>query len=202
MSTETVVDESFDYEIDKFSGEVLFPRIAILKLCKELHVRCMAHPVIAEPGYGRIQFDFGVYKSRKELAFLIEYDGPAHYDVDITDRFMISYGLLASTKKAKVLSLVNIPILYVNPLSMRIFPDILRAWIWQFIDDYKIKNKYISMVLMYDKYGWTFEHDFRGYENERVKLFLGLRNEFIEKNGKIDSQNWYDFYKIIKPFKF
>ena len=93
MSTETVVDESFDYEIDKFSGEVLFPRIAILKLCKELHVRCMAHPVIAEPGYGRIQFDFGVYKSRKELAFLIEYDGPAHYDVDITDRFMISYGL-------------------------------------------------------------------------------------------------------------
>ena len=201
LEDELTVNNTQFVKSTKYSGEEMFPRQRILDIFKSLHVMCKFRPCVLKPGFGNYQFDFGVYRKQDDLAFLIEYEGPRHYDVELSSPMDIVYGYMANVKKTQAIAQAGLPVLHINKFHLPVLPDIFRVWVWQFIDNLKIRNKYISMIMMYDKYGWTFSHYISDNNNDNVRKFFDIRHSFIDTYGEINYFNWNKFFKYFNSHK-
>lgn len=193
---------------ENYCGDELFPKKKIIDILKSFHVRYQISCCLPISGTGNYKYDFIVFRNDKSVAFLIEYDGPSHYDVNavrVPCNGQLGYldlycNVSTGVKKAGVAANHNIPVLYLTMLHRDIMRDILMAWVFYYVDNLIVFNKLIAAILMHDKYGWDFDFNAdkcSGY-SDKVDEFLRIRNDFIKSFGPINYWNWDKFFKLLE----
>ena len=182
--------------VNKYGKEVLLsptkgtkPELRIASILDELSIPYETDYRFDESGLRSSHFDVAVFSSTDgKLAFLIEYDGPTHYDEKMflflgnrpeRNKAHIVKANLADAEKAKIAWKKGIPMLRINKLYDDCLRDLIIAWVWKFIDCSKEKTNEISMIQMLDKYGWDFEYVPQSEPPKKVKAFLESRNSQI-----------------------
>lgn len=120
-----------------------------------------------ETGLRKHKYDFAVMKNDKTVGFLIECDGPSHYDEQYyrmcgtpenRTAIHVIRQQLSDAEKTKIAMKYNVPILRVTSLFEKCMRDVILTWIWTFIDETTISNKELSAIGMFEKYGWDFPY--------------------------------------------
>ena len=155
--------------------------------------------------YKSSKYDFAILKENGNVGFLLEYDGDSHYNPDfyksmgnreVRNKAHIVINQFASANKARIAVENQIPLLRIDKLYIDYgtIRDTLVDWIWKFVDGFDVINQEISLVMMFDKYGWSFNYVQQSDASKPTLDFLKKRQDFININGNLNKENWEKFY--------
>ena len=163
------------------------------KILLDMSVDYVKQYFFDEDGCRRIKFDFAVLDKNGKVRLLIECDGDDHY----FESFYLSTGVryertkphvvkrqIADARKAKVANDHNICLLKIDNCYLDIMDDVIKAYIWTFIDNETDETLEVSMVKMLDKYKWNFPYIIPSKLSKAEEAFLRQRfpEQFKEAN--------------------
>lgn len=118
-----------------------------------------------EKGLRRIKYDFAILNDDQKPVLFIEADGTCHYD----EQFFIDQGTrperamaqlsrrcIADAEKDKIALEHGVPVLRIDNvknLHIRIL-----GYLWKFVEESPQETKEVSMIKMFDQYGWPFKY--------------------------------------------
>lgn len=133
-----------------------------------------------EKGLRNKKYDFAVMNG-DDIVFLIEFDGPCHYDPKFytesgnrEERAIchVTRRMISDAEKDKLAFSKGIPILRIYYPQLKTLRELILSYVWVFIDGNRESAKEISMVNMFDKYGWTFDYVQPSEPGKKEKAFL------------------------------
>lgn len=178
--------------INKYGKKVFLPDCAdtkpekeIASFLDEIGVAYKTQFFFDEKGLRSKKYDIAVMNA-DEVAFLIEFDGPCHYDPN----FYIESGnreeraichvvrrMIADAEKDKIALSKGVTVLRTSYLQLEVLKELILSYIWVFVDGDKESAKEISMVNMFDKYGWTFDYVQPSSLSKEEQAFLEERGK-------------------------
>lgn len=176
---------------NKYGKEVYLPDIKDTKpelmiegILKELDVNYRKQFFFDIKGIRNKKFDFAVFND-DGLAYLIEFDGPPHYSADFyiqsgnreeRARCHVARTMILAAEKDRIANERNAPLLRINYLQIEELRSLIKAYTWVFIDNAQESAKEISMVQMFDKYGWDFNYVKPSEMSKKEEAFLTERD--------------------------
>lgn len=158
------------------------------RVLDDLGVRWTPQWAFDETGLRRSKYDAAVFRPDGSLAFLVEYDGAAHYDPSWFERagvrparcrMHVAKQMLSDANKAATAANKGIPLLRICPLQDAEMRSLLISWVWLFVDGGCSKNAEVNAVSMFDRYGWDFDYIQPSELSKEERTFLEARlNDF------------------------
>lgn len=161
---------------------------AVDNILKHLPIKYQREFFFDIVGLRRKKFDFAVFSKEEpeKVAFLIEFDGSAHYD----ENFHNTTGLrpcrwkvhltrthISDAIGTQIALKMQVPLLRLTTVHMGCLRNLILSYIWIFVDKNTDKCKEISLVKMLDKYGWDFDY-------VEPSEFSNNEREFLEERRK------------------
>lgn len=178
--------KSVDLPGTKNSG--LVPKI--IKILEQANATYCTEFTFDVTGERRSPFDIAVFRDNESTpAFLVEYDGPTHYDSTFYELLgnrpernpmHVVRQQLSDAKKAQIAVKHGVPLLRVTDVYRPCLRDLILCWVWTFVDQQSDSNSEINGVKMLSKYGFDFSYVAPSSPSKREQ-------EFLEK-WKQDSQ--------------
>ena len=187
--------EEYLYTINKHGKKIAMPPSSktkqerkVMKILDEFGVNYVSQFKFDETGYRSYPFDIAVFDNDGNLAFLIECDGESHYSPEYfkamgnreeRNLMHVIKNQFAVVRKAQIVVEKNVPLLRIDALYENCIRYILMVWVWSLVDKCEEKNREISSVMMFDKYGWDFDYVPQFSPSEKVENFLIERQKNI-----------------------
>lgn len=162
------------------------PEREIEQILKSLGVEYRMQFFFDEVGLRRKKYDAAVFKDG-ELAFLVEFDGAAHYSPKYYEdcgtrpercKIHVVRAQLAAARAAKVATQKGVPLLRLDNLHRgEMLRDILLSWVWTFVDGSEEKSPEVNAVKMLDAHGWDFDYVEPSAQSKEEQRFLEERRK-------------------------
>ena len=159
---------------------------AIKKVLDEVGADYKEQWAFDETGLRSKKYDAAVFKDSGQLAFLIEYDGAAHYSPAYFEqagvrpercKMHVVKQHLSDAEKVRIATERGVPLLRIGPQYNGMIRDLIISWVWKFVDGGDPGNNEINGVKMLDKYGWDFDYIPPSDMSKAEAAFIKAREE-------------------------
>ena len=157
---------------------------AIKKVLDDVGAQYRQQFAFDETGLRGKKYDAAVFKRDGALAFLIEYDGAAHYSPAYYEetgvrpercKMHVVKQHLSDAEKARIAAERGVPLLRIGPQYDGVLRDLVISWVWKFVDGGDPGNTEINGVKMLDLYGWDFNYVPPSEPSKAVAAFITAR---------------------------
>lgn len=180
------VTNKYGQQVCLIGSKFTKPEMVIASVLDEIGVEYKTQFYFDEKGLKNKKYDAAVFDNDGNLAFLIEFDGPCHYDPEFykdygnrpeRNKCHVIRAIIGDAEKTKIASDKGVPLLRITYLQMDILRDYILAYVWTFVDKNEETAKEIALVKMLDKYGWDFDYTLPSELGKKEEAFFKERGD-------------------------